>query len=207
MRLPWGEFREQHPLQEGEEDGGRGGGLDGHRGDQPVEAERAQERDLAPPARYRAAGPLASRRAGVAAGHGGRDAARVEEDQPGGIGRGGVLAVGGTLLDHVLAVPLAGPQGLFLRPSLRRLSALQTIGPDTARPVRAVSAAAYSARVASLSAATSSLSTVSPPASITRDRPPACGPARPGPAPALLALLPQPAVESALADAEAARDL
>src|SRR5215212_6889082 len=118
MRLPWGEFREQHPLQEGEEDGGRGGGLDGHRGDQPVEAERAQERDLAPPARYRAAGPLASRRAGVAAGHGGRDAARVEGDQPGGIGRGGVLAVGGTLLDHVLAVPLAGPQGLFLRPSL-----------------------------------------------------------------------------------------
>src|SRR4051812_405694 len=173
-----GEPREQDLLQEGEEDGGRGGGPDGHRADQPVGTERAQEREPAPAARRRAAGPLAPRRAGMAAGHVGRDAALVEEDQPGGIDRAGVLAVGGTLLHHVLAVPLAGPQGLFLRASPRRSSALRTIGPGTARPARAVNAPAYSGRVAALAAATSPSGTVSPSASIPRDRPRACGSAR-----------------------------
>src|SRR5918993_1183647 len=147
-------------------------------------APRPEQRDPAPAAaRDRAARPLAPRRPGVMAGHPGRDAALVDEDQAGGVGLGGLVAVGGALRGHVLPVLLGGPERLFLRPSLRRLSALHTIGTDTFRPVRVANAAAYSASVASLSTATSSLKAASPSASITRGRPPACGFGRRRPSP------------------------
>jgi hypothetical protein len=84
----------------------------------------------------------------VRPGHLGRDAALVDEDQPGRIGAGQLVLVGRPLPGDIFPALLAGPERLFLRPSPSRLSALQIIGADACRPVRASNAAAYSASVA-----------------------------------------------------------
>src|SRR5215218_4074125 len=167
----------------------------------PISVRRRQR----PAGRHRASGPLAAPGPGEAARHARVDAALVDEDQPGRVEAAGgdLRAPGVPLLGHVGAVPLGGPERLFLRGQPRRWSARHGADGLHRRPVRAASPSASSASVASPRSA-------STPSSAARaSPPPSSGPAPGGlgGAPALLAGLPPLVVERRHAHREAPGDL
>jgi hypothetical protein len=106
-----------------------------------------------------AIGALAARRARIKPRQLGADAGLVEKDEVLGCDALDLLGKGGAFGNDIGAVLLARPERLFLRRKPRRLRVMQSTGRLTVTPVCAANRAPYSAKVASLSAATNWRST------------------------------------------------
>lgn len=158
-RLVLAQSGDQDLLQKGLKHGPIGGDSNGHDSNQPTERERAEHGETAPLTGGTAAGALAARRARIKPRQLGADAGLVEKDQ--GLGRDALdlLGKGGAFGNDIGAVLLARPECLFLRRKPKRLRVTQSTGRLTLTPVCAASRAPYSAKVASLSAATNWRST------------------------------------------------
>jgi hypothetical protein len=151
------QLRHQDLLEVGQEHGRGGRRLDAHGGHHALGRGRPQDGEpVSGTERGGAEGAPALWRADTGAGHLGGDPALVDEDQPTGAELGCLLAAALALGRDLGPILLGRPERLFLRVSLRRLSAWHSTGWLTRTPVRSAKRAAYSASVTWLSSATSS---------------------------------------------------
>ena len=166
-RLVPAQSGDQDLLQKGLKHGPIGGDSNRHDGDKTAEPECAEHSEAAPMTGRAATGALAARRARIKPRQLGADAGRVEKDEV--LGRDALDLLGkacpwqgtggGAFGNDIGTLLLTRPERLFLRRKPRCLRVMQSTGRLTLTPVCAASRAQYSAKVASLSAATNWRST------------------------------------------------
>lgn len=152
--------------------------FDGHRGDHPVQAQRAEKRQPMPvAARNRPTRPCASRCTRMQPSHlcSCSDPGFVEDDKTASVDVLHFLLKGFALYNDVWTVLLAGTQSLFFRTRFSFWRARQSDAVPSWQPVRPRSCSPYSVSVASFCSKTRSFSVARPAASSFGGGPPACG--------------------------------